>query len=102
MTVLDDRIEMADSTANRDELTLDTMFEWLEKGPIPEGYRVEIVGGNIFRTPQRNTHWEIFAAIYDQLRDAPFQGRRNEREGLVAPRGRRVRGRGDLQGHSCQ
>ncbi|MFF0687944.1 Uma2 family endonuclease [Streptomyces albogriseolus] len=65
MTVLEDRIEMAESG---DELTLDMMFEWLEKMPIPEGYRTEIVGGHIFMTPQRDTHWDIIADIYDQLR----------------------------------
>ncbi|GAB3172803.1 Uma2 family endonuclease [Streptomyces incanus] len=65
MTVLEDRIAMADTG---DELTLDTMFEWLEKLPIPEGYKTEIVGGHIFMTPQRDTHWEIIADIYDQLR----------------------------------
>jgi Uma2 family endonuclease len=65
MTVLDDRIEMAESSG---ELTLDMMFEWLEKMPFPEGYKFEIVGGNIFMTPQRDTHWEIIANIYDQLR----------------------------------
>ncbi|MEW1872057.1 Uma2 family endonuclease [Streptomyces caelestis] len=65
MTVLEDRIEMAESG---DELTLDMMFEWLEKMPIPEGYKTEIVGGNIFMTPQRDTHWDIIADIYDQLR----------------------------------
>ncbi|MFE5396351.1 hypothetical protein ACFQ9U_17545 [Streptomyces sp. NPDC056568] len=32
MTVLDDRIEMAEESA---ELTLDVMFEWLEKLPVP-------------------------------------------------------------------
>ncbi len=42
MTVLEDRIEMAESG---DELTLDMMFEWLEKMPVPEGYKAEIVGG---------------------------------------------------------
>jgi Uma2 family endonuclease len=65
MTVLDDRIEMAESSA---ELTLDTMFEWLEKMPIPEGYKTEIVGGHIFMAPQRDNHWDIIAALYDQLR----------------------------------
>ncbi|MFI9467672.1 Uma2 family endonuclease [Streptomyces sp. NPDC052492] len=65
MTVLEDRIEMAESG---DELTLDMMFEWLEKMPIPEGYKAEIVGGHIFMTPQRDTHWDIIADIYDQLR----------------------------------
>ncbi|GAA0640549.1 Uma2 family endonuclease [Streptomyces thermocarboxydovorans] len=65
MTVLDDRIEMAESG---DELTLDMMFEWLERMPVPEGYKAEIVGGHIFMTPQRDTHWDIIADIYDQLR----------------------------------
>ncbi|GAA3841368.1 Uma2 family endonuclease [Streptomyces phyllanthi] len=68
MTVLEDRIDMAESIDSGDELTLDTMFEWVEKGPIPEGYKVEIVGGNIFMAPQRDTHWEIIADIYEQLR----------------------------------
>jgi Uma2 family endonuclease len=66
MTVLEDRIEMAEESG---ELTLDVMFEWLEKMPIPEGTKVEIVGGNIFMSPQRQTHWEIISAIYDQVRD---------------------------------
>ncbi|MFC8099805.1 Uma2 family endonuclease [Streptomyces sp. NPDC057363] len=65
MTVLDDRIEMAEESG---ELTLDVMFEWLEKMPVPEGYKTEIVGGHIFMTPQRDTHWDIIADIYDQLR----------------------------------
>ncbi|NBM16506.1 Uma2 family endonuclease [Streptomyces sp. GC420] len=66
MTVAEtDRIEMADSD---NEPTLDEMFEWLEKMPVPEGYKTEIVGGNIFMAPQRDTHWEIIAAVYDQLR----------------------------------
>ncbi|MEU1270454.1 Uma2 family endonuclease [Streptomyces sp. NPDC005799] len=65
MTVLEDRIEMADSG---DELTLDTMFEWLEKMPIPEGYKTEIVGGQICMSPQRRTHWQITFDILDQLR----------------------------------
>ncbi|GAA4808292.1 Uma2 family endonuclease [Streptomyces ziwulingensis] len=65
MTVLADRIEMAEES---DELTLDVLFEWLEKLPVPEGYRTEIVGGHIFMTPQRDTHWDIIADIYDQLR----------------------------------
>ncbi|MBC9727175.1 Uma2 family endonuclease [Streptomyces sp. TRM68367] len=65
MTVLEDRIEMADSV---DEPTLDMLFEWLEKMPVPEGYKTEIVGGNICMTPQRDTHWEIIFDILDQLR----------------------------------
>ncbi|WP_155059005.1 Uma2 family endonuclease [Streptomyces blattellae] len=65
MTVLDDRIEMAEEFG---ELTLDVMFEWLEKMPIPEGTKVEIVGGNIFMSPQRQTHWEIIFDLAEQLR----------------------------------
>ncbi|MFG3101812.1 Uma2 family endonuclease [Streptomyces sp. NPDC048182] len=65
MTVLDDRIEMAESS---DKLSLDAMFEWLEKMPVPEGYKTEIVGGHIFMTPQRDTHWDIILEIIEQLR----------------------------------
>ncbi|MEU8977754.1 Uma2 family endonuclease [Streptomyces sp. NPDC048309] len=65
MTVLEDRIEMAEESG---ELTLDVMFEGLEKMPIPEGTKVEIVGGNIFMSPQRQTHWEIILDIVEQLR----------------------------------
>ncbi|MEU2602393.1 Uma2 family endonuclease [Streptomyces hirsutus] len=72
MTVLEDRIAMADTG---DELTLDTMFEWLEKMPIPEGYKTEIVGGHIFMTPQRRTHWDIILNIVEQLRAKYPRGR---------------------------
>ncbi|MEV2197143.1 Uma2 family endonuclease [Streptomyces phaeochromogenes] len=64
MTGLGDRIEMAESSG---QLTLDAMFEWLEKMPVPEGTKVEIVGGNIFMAPQSYTHWQIIANILDQL-----------------------------------
>ncbi|MEU2873460.1 Uma2 family endonuclease [Streptomyces olivoreticuli] len=62
--MLTDRIEMADS----DELSLDMMFDWLERMPVPEGYKVEIVEGAIYMSPQRDNHWDIIANIYDQLR----------------------------------
>ncbi|MFK4145864.1 Uma2 family endonuclease [Streptomyces sp. NPDC004065] len=64
MTVLDDRINMAEES---DELTLDELFESLERS-TPEGYKVEIVEGDVFMSPQRDTHWEIIADIYEQLR----------------------------------
>ncbi|MGC9541765.1 Uma2 family endonuclease [Streptomyces sp. UG1] len=67
MTVLEDRIEIEMANSG-DELTLDMMFEWLEKMPVPEGYKTEIVGGHIFMSPQRDSHWDIIADIYDQLR----------------------------------
>ncbi|MEU0738264.1 Uma2 family endonuclease [Streptomyces sp. NPDC006134] len=59
MTVLDDRIEMADVDHER----LDEWFRRLERMPVPEGYRVEIVGGNIHMTPQRDPHWKIIFQI---------------------------------------
>ncbi|MYR43434.1 Uma2 family endonuclease [Streptomyces sp. SID5910] len=65
MTVLDDRIEMAEEST---ELTLDVMFEWLEKLPVPEGYKTEIVGGHVFMSPQRHHHFEIIFDILEQLR----------------------------------
>ncbi|WP_328682305.1 Uma2 family endonuclease [Streptomyces sp. NBC_00343] len=66
MTVREDRIAMAEVSG---ELTLDVMFEWLEKMPIPEGIRVEIVGGNIYMPPQRDTHWEIIRRVVRALED---------------------------------
>ncbi|WP_267246456.1 Uma2 family endonuclease [Streptomyces sp. PR69] len=65
MTVVEaDRIEMANSS---DELTLDNLFRRLERMPVPEGYKVEIVGGSIHMSPQRQTHWEIIFSIARQL-----------------------------------
>ncbi|MEU9150056.1 Uma2 family endonuclease [Streptomyces sp. NPDC048417] len=65
MTVLEDRIAMAQSD---DEITLDELFERIEKMPAPEGYKVEIVEGIVFMAPQRDTHWEIILDIVEQLR----------------------------------
>ncbi|MFF3512586.1 Uma2 family endonuclease [Streptomyces sp. NPDC002573] len=65
MTVLDDRIEMADANTKR----LDEWFERLERMPVPEGFRVEIVGGNVHMTPQRDTHWLIIRRIVRALED---------------------------------
>ncbi|MFF3161000.1 Uma2 family endonuclease [Streptomyces sp. NPDC003273] len=65
MTVLEDRIAMADADANTQRL--DDWFERLERMPVPEGFRVEIVGGNVFMTPQRNTHWQIIRRILRAL-----------------------------------
>jgi Uma2 family endonuclease len=44
------------------------MFERLEKMPVPEGYKVEIVEGTVYMSPQRDTHWEIILDIVEQLR----------------------------------
>ncbi|MFD5795355.1 Uma2 family endonuclease [Streptomyces diastatochromogenes] len=67
MTVLEDRIEMADADANTKRL--DEWFERLERMPVPEGFRVEIVGGNVYMTPQRNTHWQIIRQILWAIED---------------------------------
>lgn len=64
---LTDRIELIEM-AESDELSLDMMFDWLERMPVPEGYKVEIVEGAIYMSPQRDNHWDIIANVYDQLR----------------------------------
>ncbi|MGW0814293.1 Uma2 family endonuclease [Streptomyces viridiviolaceus] len=65
MTVLEDRIAMADANTQR----LDEWFERLERMPVPEGFRVEIVGGNVHMTPQRDTHWGIIFDIASAVRE---------------------------------
>ncbi|MFE7134562.1 Uma2 family endonuclease [Streptomyces sp. NPDC057638] len=65
MTVLFDRIEMAGAD---DSATLDEIFASLEKLPVPEGYKVEVIGGTVVMSPQRQSHWEIIATIFEQLR----------------------------------
>ncbi|MER6731256.1 Uma2 family endonuclease [Streptomyces puniciscabiei] len=67
MTVLEDRIEMADADANTKRL--DEWFERLERMPVPEGYKVEIVGGNVHMTPQRDIHWEIIRRFLWAIED---------------------------------
>ncbi|EST27814.1 Uma2 family endonuclease [Streptomyces roseochromogenus] len=65
MTVLEDRIAMAESDNTHE---LDDLFERLEKMPVPEGYKVEIVEGTVYMSPQRDTHWQIIMDIVEQLR----------------------------------
>jgi Uma2 family endonuclease len=60
-----DRIEMADS----DELSLDELFDWLERSHVPEGYKVEVVEGAVFMSPQRTVHWRIIRRIVRALED---------------------------------
>ncbi|MFJ5308542.1 Uma2 family endonuclease [Streptomyces sp. NPDC088350] len=67
MTVLEDRIAMADADANTKRL--DEWFERLERMPVPEGFRVEIVGGSVHMTPQRDTHWEIIREFLWAIED---------------------------------
>ncbi|WP_405615461.1 Uma2 family endonuclease [Streptomyces sp. NBC_00076] len=65
MTVVDDRIAMADANTKR----LDEWFERLERMPVPEGFRVEIVEGNVHMTPQRDTDWQIIRRIVRAVED---------------------------------
>jgi Uma2 family endonuclease len=65
VTVMTDRIEMTEP----DELTLDKLFERLERMPVPEGYKVEIVEGSVHMSPQRWTHWETIRWVVRQLED---------------------------------
>ncbi|MGC3000117.1 Uma2 family endonuclease [Streptomyces sp. G35A] len=65
MTVLEDRIAMADVNTQR----LDEWFERLERMPVPEGFKVEIVGGNVYMTPQRDTRWGIIRRIVRAVED---------------------------------
>ncbi|GAA3165846.1 MULTISPECIES: Uma2 family endonuclease [Streptomyces] len=51
------------------DLSLDELFGRLEKMPVPEGYKVEIVEGTVFMSPQRDAHWEIILIIIEALRD---------------------------------
>ncbi|CAM5429797.1 Uma2 family endonuclease OS=Streptomyces tendae OX=1932 GN=GUR47_26750 PE=4 SV=1 [Streptomyces tendae] len=64
MTVVDDRIATADISTER----LDEWFERLERMPVPEGFRAEIVEGTVCTTPQRGTHWEIIFEIASDIR----------------------------------
>ncbi|MER6157394.1 Uma2 family endonuclease [Streptomyces sp. NPDC001868] len=66
MTVLEDRIAMAESDNTRQ---LDEMFERLEKMPVPEGYKVEIVEGTVYMSPQRDIHWQTIRTILWALED---------------------------------
>lgn len=64
MTVVEtDRIDMADESDESDELTPDRMFRLLEEMSVPEGVKAEIVGGNIFMSPRRDTHGEIIRRV---------------------------------------
>ncbi|KUL36521.1 hypothetical protein ADL22_24005 [Streptomyces sp. NRRL F-4489] len=54
-----DRIEMAEPG----ELSLDQLFERLERMPVPEGYKVEIVEGTVYMTPQRDVHWQCIRRV---------------------------------------
>ncbi|MEU0596716.1 Uma2 family endonuclease [Streptomyces sp. NPDC006393] len=65
MTAFANRAEIADANTKR----LDEWFERLERMPVPEGHRVEIVGGCVYITPQRDTHWLITFGVLRALED---------------------------------
>ncbi|MFD5652191.1 Uma2 family endonuclease [Streptomyces sp. NPDC127039] len=48
---------------------LDTWFEQLERVPLAEKFRVEVVGGNVHMTPQLATHWRIISSITHAVED---------------------------------
>lgn len=58
---------MADSS---DGFSLDDFFDRLERMPVPEGYKTDVVEGAIHMSPQRDTHWEIIRRIVRALEDA--------------------------------
>ncbi|RXS68396.1 Uma2 family endonuclease [Streptomyces sp. TM32] len=64
-TIATDGTEMAEP----DELSLDELFERLERMPVPEGYKLEIVGGTVFMAPQRDVHWQTIRRIVRALED---------------------------------
>ncbi|MGA4841200.1 Uma2 family endonuclease [Streptomyces sp. G45] len=67
MTVVEDRIKMADENTR----TLDAMFEAFEGLPILEGMKIEVVEGCVHMTPQRSTRWETIWCIVSQLSADP-------------------------------
>ncbi|MFK0296267.1 Uma2 family endonuclease [Streptomyces sp. NPDC090442] len=59
-----DRIEMAEPG----EWTLNALFDRLEQMPVPEGYKVEIVEGTVYMTPQRDARWDTVFEVATALR----------------------------------
>ncbi|MGW2412047.1 Uma2 family endonuclease [Streptomyces tubercidicus] len=68
-TIETDGTEMAEPTEQRNELTLDELFRQLERMHTPEGYKVEIVEGAVYMTPQRDVHWQTIRRIVRALED---------------------------------
>ncbi|MBZ6258071.1 Uma2 family endonuclease [Streptomyces olivaceus] len=54
---------------NANTRRLDTWFEQLERVPLAEKFRVEVVGGNVHMTPQRAIHWQIISEILRAVED---------------------------------
>ncbi|MGY4985721.1 Uma2 family endonuclease [Streptomyces nigrescens] len=51
------------------ELSPDALFEQLQRLPAPEGYKVEIVEGAVYMTPQCDVHWQTIRRIVRALED---------------------------------
>ncbi|KIZ14546.1 Uma2 family endonuclease [Streptomyces natalensis] len=71
-TVETDGIEMDEPSEQPLEPSpnaLDALFEWLERSPVPEGYKIEIVEGAVFMVPQRDIHWQTIRRIVRALED---------------------------------
>ncbi|WP_329127808.1 Uma2 family endonuclease [Streptomyces caniferus] len=62
-------IELTDRTEMAESGELDDWFERLEQVHIPEGYKVEIVEGNVHMAPQRDVHWQTIRRIVRALED---------------------------------
>ncbi|MEU8782910.1 Uma2 family endonuclease [Streptomyces sp. NPDC048637] len=60
---------MAEPAERRNELSLDELFEQLGRVPTPEGYKVEIVEGAVYMTPQCDVHWQTIRRIVRALED---------------------------------
>ncbi|MFF2812712.1 Uma2 family endonuclease [Streptomyces sp. NPDC058000] len=68
MTISLERTEWIEM-AEPGELTLNQLFDRLERMPVPEGYKVEIVEGTVFMTPQRDVHWQTIRRLLWALED---------------------------------
>ncbi|MEU7433197.1 Uma2 family endonuclease [Streptomyces sioyaensis] len=62
-------IELTDRTEMAESGELDDLFERLEQMHVPEGYKVEIVEGDVFMAPQRDVHWQTIRRIVRALED---------------------------------
>ncbi|WP_348771317.1 Uma2 family endonuclease [Streptomyces sp. RKND-216] len=50
-------------------VSLHELFELLERMPVPEGYKAEVVEGTVHMSPQRDAHWETIRRIVRALED---------------------------------
>lgn len=62
-------IERTDRTEMAESRELDDLFGRLEQMHVPEGYKVEIVEGDVFMARQRDVHWQTTRRIVRALED---------------------------------